>query len=151
MIEELGGPKLSGIGFAMGIERLVLLLQQQEESKSIPGIKTDIFLAPLGDKASLHCFQLVHLLRKAGIKAAMDHSGRSLKAQMKLAGRLSARFALIVGDKELEEKIAVLRNMENKTQEDFSLTDNSEENALSLQTIIKNNLPINERPDLTRI
>jgi histidyl-tRNA synthetase len=150
LIEELGGPKLSGIGFALGIERLVLLLQQQEEAESAIQSQIDIFVAALGDKASLHCFEMVHLLRKAGIKAAMDYSGRSLKAQMKLAGRLGARFALIVGDNELEQKSAVLRDMGNKSQEDFSLRGTLEENAQKLQNIITESLPINERPDLIR-
>lgn len=151
LIEELGGPKLSGIGFALGIERLVLLLQQQEEdSLSTMQNPIDIFIAALGDKAAEHCFQLVHLLRKNGVKAAMDHSGRSLKAQMKQAGRAGARFTLIVGDNELEQRTAVLRNMGNKSQEDFSLQDTLQENAQNLKIIITESLTINERPDLIR-
>jgi histidyl-tRNA synthetase len=150
LIEELGGPKLSGIGFAMGIERLVLLLQQQKESESEIKNRIDIFIAAMGEKATLQCFPLVHLLRKAGIKAAMDHSNRSLKAQMKLAGRLSAHFTLIVGDNEIEQKTAVFRDMATKKQLDFPLNDNSKENAQNLQIIIEKELPINEKPDFKR-
>ncbi len=150
LIEELGGPKLSGIGFAMGIERLVLLLQQQEEAETAIRNQIDIFIAALGEKASLHCFQLVHLLRKAGIKAAMDYSGRSLKAQMKLAGRLDTRFALIVGDKELDEKTAVFRDMTTKKQTDFSLDDSSKEDARNLQKILEEELPLNEKSGFTK-
>ena len=87
-------------GFAMGIERLILLLQQQEGLRLTPVTRMDIFVAALGEKAALASQLLVHLLRQGGMKAAMDHNGRSLKAQMKQAGRLSARFALIVGDNE---------------------------------------------------
>lgn len=150
LIEELGGPKLSGIGFAMGIERLVLLLQQQEESDSAVKNRIDIFIAAMGDKAAQLCFPLVHLLRKAGIKAAMDHSNRSLKAQMKLAGRHDARFALIVGDNEIEQKTALFRDMTTKEQTDFSLNDNAKENAQNLQIIIEKELPINEKSGFTR-
>ena len=150
LIEELGGPKLSGIGFALGIERLVLLLQQQEESEPTNKNQVDIFIAAMGDKAVQLCFPLVHLLRKAGIKAAMDHSNRSLKAQMKLAGRLNARFVLIVGDNEIEQKTAAFRDMTTKKQADFSFNDNAKENAQNLQIIIEKELPINEKPDSTR-
>ena len=150
LIEELGGPKLSGIGFAMGIERLVLLLQQQEESDPVIKNRIDIFIAAVGDKATQLCFPLVHLLRKAGIKAAMDHSNRSLKAQMKLAGRLDARFTLIVGDNEIEQKTALLRDMTTKKQTDFSINENANENAQNLQILIEKELPINEKPDSTR-
>lgn len=150
LIEELGGPPLSGIGFAMGIERLVLLLQQQDNSTAAVQNPIDIFVAALGEKASLHCFHLVHLLRKSGITAAMDYSGRSLKAQMKQAGRLGARFTLIVGDSEIEQKTAVLRDMQNQTQDNFPLQDSPEQTAQNLYVIFNESLPVNERPDLTR-
>ena len=150
LIEELGGPKLSGIGFAMGIERLVLLLQEKDKSESALRNQVDIFIAALGDQATLKCFQLAHLLRKNGIRSGMDYSGRSLKAQMKLAGRLGARFTLIVGEKELQEKKAGLRNMQDQTQEDFFLHRTPEETARNLKTIITESLPVNERPDFTR-
>ncbi|HER63223.1 MAG TPA: histidine--tRNA ligase [Desulfobacteraceae bacterium] len=150
LIEELGGPKLSGIGFAMGIERLVLLLQEKDKSESALRNQVDIFIAALGDQATLECFQLAHLLRKIGIRAGMDYSGRSLKAQMKMAGRLGARFTLIVGEKELQEKKAGLRNMQDQTQEDFFLHRTPEETARNLKTIITESLPVNERPDFTR-
>lgn len=150
LIEELGGPQLSGIGFAMGIERLVLLLQQQEESVEPVRDQIDIFVAALGEKASLYCFHLVHLLRKSGLKAAMDYSGRSLKAQMKQAGRLGARYTLIVGDSEIDRKTAMLRDMQNQTQEDFPLQDRSDQNARNLHLILSQSLPVNERPDIIR-
>jgi len=137
LIEELGGPKVTGIGFAMGIERLVLLLQQkQEEQQTTADSKIDIFIAALGVTATDHCFELVHKLRKTGVSAAMDYSGRSLKAQMKQAGRLGAPFTLIVGDKELEQKSAVLRDMQNQSQEDFPLQGNAEATAQNLSTRI---------------
>jgi histidyl-tRNA synthetase len=120
LVEKLGGPKVPGIGFALGIERLVLLLQQQEERET--GSSTiDIFVAGLGEKASEFAFPLVHTLRQKGLLAAMDHEGRSLKSQMKQANKVNARFVLIIGENELEQGQAVLRNMETQEQQDIAL------------------------------
>ena len=140
LIEELGGPKISGIGFALGIERLVLLLQQNDEAGiSRPANHTDIYIAALGEKATARSFQLVHQLRKNGIRAAMDYSGRSLKAQMKVAGRLSAQYALIVGDNELEQKEAVLRNMTNQEQTSFPLQQDTADECEQLAVLLEKN------------
>ena len=126
LIEQLGGPKnMPGIGFAMGMERLALLMQQQETV--FPTAKADIFVAALGEPAIAYAGTLVHRLRKLGLQAAMDYSNRKLKAQMKQAGRVNARFTLIIGDQELENREAVLRNMESKEQKPFSLAGTMEE------------------------
>ncbi len=82
LIEQLGGPALSGIGFAMGLERIALLMEQQSD-KPQPADAMDIFLAALGDKTLAPCAQLAHLLRKQGLRAAIDYSRRGLKAQLK--------------------------------------------------------------------
>ena len=121
LVEKLGGPKVPGIGFALGIERLVLLLQQKEEEK-IDSSKTDIFVAGLGDKASEFIFPLVHSLRQNGLQTAMDHEGRSLKSQMKQANKVNAGFVLIIGDNELEQGHAVLRNMATQEQQEIPLS-----------------------------
>ena len=120
LIEMLGGGKTPGIGFAMGIERLVLLLQQQNR----PGVDTsevDIFLAGLGPAASDYCFKLLHQLRSRGLRGEMDHESRSLKSQMKQADRAGAGFVLIVGEQELENGKAVLRNMSTKEQQELKI------------------------------
>ncbi len=119
LVEKLGGPKVPGIGFAIGMERLVLLLQQKEEvAESNP---IDIFVAGLGEKASDFAFPLVHTLRRNGLLTAMDHEGRSLKSQMKQANKVNAKYVLIVGENELEEGKAVLRNMETQEQQDITI------------------------------
>ncbi len=120
LVEQLGGPKnVPGIGFALGIERLVLLLQQQEEEMEKNTI--DLFVVGLGEKASQYAFPLVHSLRKNGLQTAMDHEGRSLKSQMKQANKAGARYALIIGENELEQGQAVLRNMESQEQQDVAI------------------------------
>lgn len=141
LIAQLGGPGLPGIGFAMGVERLILLLQQQENLHLPPATQADIFVAALGEDGARYSQLLVYLLRQGGIKAAMDHSGRSLKAQMKQAGRLEARFALIIGDNELAQKNAVLRDMVSQSQKDFSLQGSPQSCAESLLTLVTNRLP----------
>lgn len=120
LVEQLGGPKnLPGIGFAMGMERLVLLLAQQ--NRAVPGEAADLFVAALGEAATEKGFLLSHLLRSKGFQVAMDHEGRSLKSQMKKADRAGARFTLIFGDEELEKGEGLLRNMGSKEQEAISL------------------------------
>lgn len=121
LVEQLGGPKnVPGIGFAMGIERLVLLLQQQEQEQA-PEKGIDIFVVGLGENASDFVFPLVHALRQNKIIAAMDHEGRSLKSQMKQANKAGAKWALLIGENELEQEQAVLRNMETQEQSELSL------------------------------
>ncbi len=137
LIEQLGGPKNTpGIGFALGMERIVLLMEQQETGQELTVDRADLFAAALGEKAMAVCTPLVHALRKRGLYAAMDYSSRSLKAQMKQAGRLNARFTLIVGDQELETNEAVLRNMDTQEQSAFSLQGAADELAESLTDLI---------------
>jgi histidyl-tRNA synthetase len=147
LIAQLGGPGLPGIGFAMGIERLILLLQQQEGLRLTPAAQADIYIAALGENSARASQLLVHLLRQGRVRAAMDHSGRSLKAQMKQAGRLGARFVLIIGDNELARQTGVLRDMANQTQEDFSLQDSPQSSADTLRTLVTNRLPESGRLD----
>lgn len=139
LIEELGGPSLSGIGFAMGIERLVLLMQQQTGHSFSPPGQIDIFIAALGQDAARHSQVLVHRLRQNGLRAAMDYSGRSLKAQMKQAGRMGAGFVLIIGDNELAQKSAVLRNMTSQEQTDFPLQLDADQECRRLVTLLHSN------------
>ena len=135
LIEQLGGPKnMPGIGFAMGMERLTLLMQLKDDT--VQTGKADIFVAALGEEAMTFCAPLVHQLRKLGLQAAMDYAGRSLKAQMKQAGRINARYTLIIGDQELEQKQGVLRNMENKEQAPFALQDSAQQLGQQLQSLL---------------
>ena len=137
LIEQLGGPKnMPGIGFAAGMERIILLMEQQQTEQESAADRADLFAAALGDKALTFCAPLVHELRRHGICAAMDYSSRSLKAQMKQAGRIQVRFALIVGEQELETQEAVLRNMDTQEQTAFSLHGATEELADRLLHLI---------------
>ena len=121
LIEKLGGPgKSAGIGFAMGIERLVLLMQQQEKSAvASPGL--DLFVIGLGEKGGELGYGLIHEMRQQRCRVAMDHEGRSLKSQMKQANKGGARYVLIIGDNELASGKGVLKNMATQQQQDVEL------------------------------
>ncbi len=136
LIEQLGGPaKMPGIGFALGMERLVLLLEQKEDHKET-GDRADLFTVVLGEAALTFALPVVHDLRRLGHWIALDHSQRSLKAQMKQADRVKARFALIIGTQELEQQEAVLRNMDTQEQQAFSLQGTAAELAERLGKVI---------------
>lgn len=114
LIETLGGPaNTPGIGFAIGMERLVLLLQQQETSY-IEADQVDLYIAGIGEQGSQVGFGLAQEMRALKYSVAMDHEGRSLKSQMKQANKAGARFVLIIGDAEIESGKGILRNMLSK-------------------------------------
>jgi histidyl-tRNA synthetase len=137
LIEQLGGPPLSGIGFAMGLERIALLMEQQTHTQ-LPEATMDVFLAALGSNTLAPCSLLTHLLRQQGIKAAIDYSGRSLKAQLKQAGRVKARFTLIVGDDEWTRQQGILRNMSTQEQQPVALSGTPEEQCQRLLPLLNN-------------
>jgi histidyl-tRNA synthetase len=117
LMRDIGGPDIPGIGFAMGIERIALLTKQKEESPSSP----ELFIAALGDRAQLKAFELANQLHLEGIKAEIDYEGRSLKAQMRRANKLGARYVIIIGEEELQKGRAIRRDMELKVQDEISL------------------------------
>jgi histidyl-tRNA synthetase len=122
LLGQLGGPDLPGIGFGMGVERLVLLLQQLEAQSASRTI--DLFLIALGNDAFAKGFKLVHTLRAAGLQVLMDIEGRSLKSQMKQANKANARFALIIGENELQKGEGVIKNMTTGEQSTIPLPEN---------------------------
>ncbi|MGW8160778.1 MAG: histidine--tRNA ligase [Desulfobulbales bacterium] len=119
LVQQLGGPEMPGIGFAMGMERLVMLLGQKDQL----GLQapTDLFLVILGETAAEKGFGLLQNLRARGVRAMMDHEGRSMKNQMKQADRQNARFVLILGENELVSGVAGLKNMISGEQEQVTI------------------------------
>lgn len=118
LIKELGGPDLPGIGFAVGQERLVSLLEQKGIRQE-PSL--ELFVAALGEKASREAFLWVERARRAGIRAEMDFRGGSLKAQLRRAHKLEARRVLILGEEELASGRAPLRDMVQAAQVEVEL------------------------------
>lgn len=123
LIEELGGQHTPSLGYAIGIERLLLLLEAQ--GIEIPAAPTcDIYIAGLGEKAQLKSFELVKTVRSSSLSAECDIVGRSLKAQMKYADKIGAKFSIVLGDSEIESGKAQLKNMETGEKAEISLGEN---------------------------
>ena len=120
LIEEMGGNPTPAVGFATGLERVLLALEKQgllPETKK----QADAFVVALGEAAQKPAFRLLQQLRGAGLTALMDYAGRSMKAQMKQAGKAGARFALILGEDEIKENAVMLKDMEKSQQQKVSL------------------------------
>ena len=111
LVKDLGGPDLAGIGFAVGLERLVSLVPQGE-----PAPRCDVFLMPLAAGALDKALRLQRRLREAGLRVLLDPEGRSFKSRMKQADKLGARFAAILGDDEMARGVWTLRDMAQSTQ-----------------------------------
>ena len=122
LVEEVGGPPTPGIGFAVGLERVLLALEKQEllpeELEAV-----DVFVVALGEAAQIPAFKLLHELRVAKLSAAMDFAGRSMKAQMKQANKKNARFVAILGEDEVKEASALLKDMKTSEQKKLALKD----------------------------
>ena len=119
LFQEIGGLDVPGIGFAIGMERLITLLPNEREFVQHP----DLFIAALGEGTYQQAYQLVNGLHMEGVRAELDYEGKSLKSQMRRADKFKARYVLILGEEELKEGRAVLRNMATKSQEEIPMKD----------------------------
>ena len=120
LIEEIGGNSTPAVGFAAGIERILLALEKQN---LIPAAdkKLDAYVVTAGRVAEVYGFELLNKLRQKNISAAMDYAGRSIKAQMKQASKSGAKFALIIGEDEVAKKSVTVKNLETSAQEIISV------------------------------
>lgn len=132
LIEELGGKHLPSLGFAMGIERLLMLMDKQ--GIEIPKPSTcDLYVAVMGEKASLKSFEIINAVRSCGLIAETDVVGRGLRAQMKYADKIGAKFSMVLGDNEIEQGKAVIKNMSSGEQTEIVLDDTFAEKFMVLQ------------------
>jgi histidyl-tRNA synthetase len=122
LVESLGGPALPGIGFAIGAERLALMLGEGQVKSAVP----QLFIAALGAESADQAFVLMSRLQQAGIWAEMEYQVKSLKAQMRRANKLQAKYTLILGEEELSSGQAQLKNMQDSSQETVALQDLAE-------------------------
>ena len=120
LIAECGGQPTPGIGFAMGMERLLLALEKQN---LFPPLATaiDLFVAPMDKSAQPLGLKLMTELRRSGIACDMDYMNRSLKAQMKYANKYPARFVAIIGEEEVAQNKVMLKDMVNGEQQLMTL------------------------------
>ena len=120
LVSSLGGPELPGIGFGMGITRLILAMQEAGLDK-VAAPTPSVYIASLGERAMVKGLEITERLRRAGKYAECDVVGRSLKAQMKYANKIGARYTLIIGDSEVDAGTAQLRDMQSGEQSEVSL------------------------------
>ncbi len=109
LVKEIGDREVPGAGWALGLERLLLLLQAKEEDY-VPAL--DVYVITIGEKAESYSLQLIRKLRKSGLSVDTDYMGRSVGSQMKDADRKDSNYCLIIGEDELAEKKVTIRDME---------------------------------------
>lgn len=112
LVDEIGGKHVPAVGFGAGMERLIIVRDAENNAPLAPATR-DIFIGYRGDAAMMEAFKLVNSLRQVGISAESDHLQRSIKAQMKYANKINARYSMIIGESELEEKSVKLKEMES--------------------------------------
>ena len=115
LVEEVGGPPIPGVGFGLGKERLLMLMEANGVEIPKPS-DCDVFIATMGEAAKLYGQKLLFDLRRNGIKCQIDDLQRNFKGQFKYADRLGAKLAVVIGDNELETGVVTLKDMENGTQ-----------------------------------
>lgn len=118
LVQELGGPAIPGVGFAIGVERIAMLLKTFQP---ISAEERSIYVVWIGEKALRWAFPFVHRLRQRGLTVEIEGEARSLKSQMRRADKLKAATVLIIGDDELNQGVAVMRDMASKQQEQIAL------------------------------
>ena len=125
LIEELGGPHVPSLGFGLGTGRLLMLLEAQGIELPKPS-GCDIYIAPMGENASYEAAAIVADLRAGGIGAQTDVVGRSLKAQMKFADKIGAKYTMVLGDDEIASGKAKIKNMDSGEATEVELADLAE-------------------------
>jgi len=120
LITEIGGKPTPGVGFATGIERIILNLKRQ--NVAVPPIpRPDVFLAWVGEEAQDESMRLIALLRRVGVSAVTVYNPRSLKAQLRLANTQGCHYTVIIGEAELVRRVVILRDMQTANQEEIAL------------------------------
>jgi len=120
LVEELGGKPTPAVGFAAGIERMIIAIDQQKVEWPVEK-RLDIFVAKVNEKIKITAFRLLQKIRNAGLSADMDYSEGSLKSQMRIANKIGARYTVIVREEELSKSMVILRNMQTKEQKEIKI------------------------------
>ncbi|WP_217586807.1 histidine--tRNA ligase [Lentibacillus saliphilus] len=122
LVEDLGGPETPSIGFAMGLERLMMALEAENKTIQLDE-QLECLVIAVGETADQAAMKLVHELRRAGIQTDKDYLGRKMKAQFKTANRVNAMYVVILGEDELQNESATVKNMTTGEQVDVSLAE----------------------------
>ena len=122
LVEEVGGPPIPGVGFGLGIERLLMLMEANGVEIPEPD-QLEVFIAVMGDRAKAFGLKLLRDLRNQGVKAEMDTLGRNIKGQFKYADRIGAKYTVVIGDNELDEGKVSIKEMATSEQRMVKLDD----------------------------
>lgn len=120
LLEELGGQHTPSLGFAMGLERLQLVMEAQGCNFPEPS-KPDLFIVAMGEKATLKAVEIAKDMRDEGFSVVYDLNGRSLRAQMKYADKLGAKYNVVIGDNEVDNKVVILKDMATGESSEINL------------------------------
>lgn len=120
LIEELNGPATPGVGFGLGIERLILTLENNNIEIPKPN-KSDIFIVTMGDRARAKASELCFKLREVGLSVDTDHLERSVKAQFKYSNKIGSKYTIVIGDNEMDNNKVTLKDMSTSEQRDVEL------------------------------
>ena len=132
LIEELGGKHTPSLGFAMGLERLLMVMDAQ--GIEIPNNDScALYIATMGDEAKIKAFELLRRVRESGLTAETDVVGRGLRAQMKYADKIGAKYSMVLGDNEIAENKAKVKNMDSGEQTELALDESFAEKFSVLQ------------------
>ena len=121
LIGECGGPETGAVGFAMGLERIMMLVKSQELIES-NGKSVDIYIGSIGNEGFLKAQAIGYELRKNGIRAEYDTLKRSVKAQLKYANKINAKYSVVIGENEVQNDCVSLKNMKESVQEEIKLS-----------------------------
>jgi len=126
LVEEIGGPSIPGVGFGMGMERVLMhydSLQDDQKKLKVADSNPDIYIAPLDRSLAPLAFKLLEQFRGLGLKADMNHTTRGLRAQFKFADKLGASYVAILGEDEAQKGVVKLRDMKSGDEWEVSLAD----------------------------
>ena len=121
LISQFGGGEVPGIGFAVGIERLLLLMENSGVSFDADGVS--VYIATLGENAKKQGFKIANRLRNAGVSTDIDHMGRGVKAQFKYADKIGAKFVGVIGDNELDKGVVKMKEMATGLETEVNIDD----------------------------
>jgi histidyl-tRNA synthetase len=130
MVHELGGPRVPAIGFAMGLERILLAMSEQA-----PAALPFCYLAPIGEAAALRALVMARSLRERGVRAEVDGRGSSLKSMLRRADATGARLCLVLGASELERGVVQLKDLGAHSQQELPLEAAVDHVAERLRTV----------------
>ena len=141
LVEEVGGKPTPALGFGLGLDRILMAMNEMGADFG-NGSKCEVYIASLGEAAQMKAFQLTEKMHSCGIAADCDLCARGLKAQMKYADKIGAQYSIVLGDDEIANGKAVLKNMKTGEKKEISLNDDFVDTYITAVTEQEDAMPI---------